>query len=54
MNLRQQALGRFQFAIDERRVENQPRPIIGDLCLPPILDLPPHRFEIPLDAVYTY
>jgi hypothetical protein len=39
MDLRQQASGRLQLAVNESRVEDQPRRIIGDLRLPPRLNL---------------
>jgi hypothetical protein len=53
VDLGQQTPGRFQFALDERRVEDQLRRVIGDLRLPPGLDLALQWFEVPLDAIHT-
>jgi hypothetical protein len=53
MNLGQQALGSVQLALNECRVEGHLRRRIGDLGLAPALDLPPHRLEVTLDAVYS-
>ena len=39
VDLRQQASWRFQLAVDERRVQDQPRGIVGDLGLPPQFNL---------------
>ena len=53
VDLAQQAPGRFQLAVDERRVQDQLRRVIGDLGLPPGLHLALQRFEIPLNPVDT-
>jgi hypothetical protein len=51
VDFRQQASRRLQPAVDERRVEDQPRGVIGDLCLPPRLNLALQRLEVPLNPV---
>jgi hypothetical protein len=40
-------------AVDESRVEDQPRRIIGDLRLPPRLNLALQRLEVPLNPVHA-
>jgi hypothetical protein len=49
----QQASGRLQLAIDERRVEDQLRRVVGDLGSSPQLNLALQRFEVPLDSVHA-
>ncbi len=44
---------RFQLAIHERGIENQLRPFVGDLRLPPLFHLAPHRFKASLDPIDT-
>ena len=53
VDLGQQAPGRIQLAIDERRIKDQLGPLIGDLRLPPVFNLALHGFEVPLDPVYS-
>jgi hypothetical protein len=54
VDLGQQTLGRFQLAVDERRVQDQPCGIVGDLRLPPKFNLALQRLEVPLDPVHAY
>jgi hypothetical protein len=54
VNLGQQASWRFQLAVDERRVQDQPCGIVGDLRLPPQFNLALQGLEIPLDSVHAY
>ena len=49
----QQTLGRIQLAVDECGIEDQFRPLIGDLRLPPVFDLALHGLEVPLDSVHS-
>ena len=49
MDFREQTSGRLQLAVDERRVEDQLRRGIGDLRLPPGLNLVLQRLEVPLN-----
>jgi hypothetical protein len=51
VDLGQQAPGRFQFAVDEGRVEDQLCGVVGDLRLPPRLNLALQRLEVPLNPV---
>jgi hypothetical protein len=51
VDIGKQTSGRFQLAINERRVEDQPRCIVADLRLPPQFNLALQRLEIPLDPV---
>ena len=53
VDLGQQAPGRFQLAVNERRVEDQLRRVIGDLRLPPRLNLALQRLEVPLNPVHA-
>ena len=41
----QKALGRIELPLDESGVKDQFRLLVRDLCLPPALDLTPHRLE---------
>jgi len=50
----QQSSGCFQLAVDERRVQDQPCGIVGDLRLPPQFNLALQGLEIPLDSVHAY
>ena len=43
----------FQLAVDEGRVEDQLRRVIGDLGLPPSPHLALQRFEVPLNPVHA-
>jgi hypothetical protein len=54
VDLGQQASWRFQLAVDERRVQDQPCGIVGDLRLPPQFNLALQGLEIPLDSVHAY
>ncbi len=54
MDFGEQRPWRFQFAIDERGVQNQLGPFVSDLRLPPLFHLAPHRFEASLDPVNTH
>jgi len=54
MDRGQQAWWCFQLAVDERRVEDQPRRVVGDLRLPPDFDLALHGFEVSLDSVQAH
>lgn len=54
MDLGQEAPGGFQLAIDERRVEDQLRLVIGDLRLPPRLNLALERLNVPLIPVHAH
>ena len=49
----QQTSGRFQLAVDERRVEDQLRRVVGDLRLSPRLNLALQRLEVPLNPVHA-
>ena len=51
MDLGQQAPGSFQLAVNKRRIEDQLRRLVGDLRLPPQLNLPLKRLEVPLNPV---
>jgi hypothetical protein len=51
VNVGQTTLGRIELAINEGSINDQCRLGVGDLGQPPVLDLAPHRLEIPLDAV---
>jgi hypothetical protein len=53
VDLGQQTPRRFQLAVDECRVEDQLRRVIGDLGLPPGLHLALQRFEVPLNPVHA-
>jgi hypothetical protein len=53
LHLRQKALRPIQLFFDKGTVKDQFRLLVGDLCLPPRLDLAPHRLEIPLNAIYA-
>ncbi len=53
MDLRQQASWRFQLAVDERGVQDQPCGIVGDLGIPPQFNLALQELEIPLDSVHA-
>jgi len=53
VDIGQKAPGRIELFFDKGRVKDEFRLLVGDLCLPPRLDLPPHRLEIPLDAIYA-
>ncbi len=44
---------RFQLAIHERGIENQLRPFVGDLRLPPLFHLASHRVKASLDPIDT-
>jgi hypothetical protein len=54
MDRGQQASWCFQLAVDERRVQDQPCGIVGDLDLPPQFNLALQRLEVPLDSVHAY
>ena len=53
VDLGQQTSWRFQGAIDERRVQDQPCGIVGDLRLPPQFNLALQWLEVPLDSVHS-
>jgi hypothetical protein len=53
MDFGQQASWRFQLAVDEGRVEDQLRRVVGDLRLPRQFDLALQRFEVPLNPVHA-
>ena len=53
MNLRRQSSRRFQLAVNERGVEDQPRRIVGDLRLPPQFRLALQRLEVSLNSVHA-
>ena len=53
VNFRKQASGNFRLAIDERRVEDQPSRVIGDLRPSPQFNLPLERLEVPLNPVHS-
>ena len=53
MDVGQESFRCFKLPFDKGTVKNQFRLLVGDLCLPPLLHLAPHRFEIPLDAIYA-
>ena len=53
VDFRQQAPGSFQLAVNECRVEDQLGGVIGDLSLPPGLDLALQRFKVPLNPVHS-
>jgi hypothetical protein len=44
---------RLQFAIDKRGIEDQLGTLVGDSRTAPLLDLPVHRLEVPLEAVHA-
>ena len=54
VDIGQQAFGRFQLAVNERRVQDQPCGIVGDLRLPPQFNLALQGLEIPLNSVHAY
>ena len=39
--------------MDKGGVKDQLRLLVRDPCLPPVVDLAPHRLEIPLNAIYA-
>ena len=49
----QQTSGRFQLAVDERRVEDQLCRLVGDLRLPPRLNLALQWLEVSLNPVHA-
>jgi hypothetical protein len=49
----QQAPGRFQLAVDERRVEDQLRRVVSDLGLSPRFYLALQRLEVSLNPVHS-
>jgi hypothetical protein len=49
----QQTSRRFQLAVDERRVEDQLRRVVGDLRLPPQFHLALQGLEVPLNPVHS-
>lgn len=51
VNLGQQALRDIELTLNEGRVEDQLRPFIADLRLPPLLDLPLHGLEVALHPI---
>ena len=53
MDIGQKAPGRIELFFDKGMVKDQFRLLVGDLGLPPRLDLAPHRLEISLDAIYA-
>jgi hypothetical protein len=53
MDFGQETPGCVQLAIDECGVENQFRPLVGDLRFP-VFYLAVHRLEVPLDPVNTH
>jgi len=53
MDLGQQASGCLQLAVDESCVEDQLRCLVGDLRLPPRLNLALQRLEVPLNPVHA-
>jgi hypothetical protein len=44
----------LQFAIDKRLIQNQLGTLVGDLRTSPLLDLPLHGLEVPLDSVHAH
>ena len=53
VDLGQQAPGSFQLAVNKRRIEDQLRCLVSDLRLPPRLNLPLQRLEVPLNPVHS-
>lgn len=53
VDLGQEAPGSFQLAINECGVEDQLRCLVGDLRLPPRLNLALQRLEVPLNPVHA-
>ena len=53
VDIGKRASGRFQLAIDERRVEDQPRRVISNLRFSPQFHLAFERLEIPLNPVHS-
>ena len=53
VNVGQQAPWRFQLAVNKRRIEDQFRCVVSDLCFSPRLDLVLQRFEVPLNPVHA-
>jgi hypothetical protein len=49
----EQSSGSFQLAVNKCRVEDQLRRPVGDLRLPPRLNLALQRFEVPLNPVHA-
>ena len=53
VDIRQKALRCVELPFYKGTVKDQFRLLVGDLCLPPALDLTPHGLEISLDAIYS-
>jgi len=54
MNIRQQTPRRFEFAFDERFVEDELGAVVCDLRLPPAFNLTLERLKITLNPVHSY
>jgi hypothetical protein len=53
VDLGKEAPGSFQLAINKRRIEDQLSRLVGDLRLPPRLNLALQRLEVPLNPVHA-
>ena len=53
VDVTEQASRRLQLSFDECRVEDQLRPLVGDLRLPPQFNLALERLEVPLNPVHA-
>jgi len=53
MDRPRKVFGSFQFAFDERLINNYFRADVGEFALLPRLDLLPHGLEVPLHPVYS-